>query len=264
MTFEKPLIIAHRGASALAPENTRAAFRRAVDDQADGIEFDVRLAKDGVPIVIHDANLRRLARIETRVADLTAEELSRIDVGTWFNRARPTRADEKFSVETVPTLADTFDLLRDFRGLLYVELKGSDSMLPALAAKVCELIRQTNRISDIIIKSFKLKAFETVKEILPEAKTAALFEPKILTILGKKRRILDEARRCGADEISLHYTLATKSFVRRARENNLQTVIWTADNPIWVKRAIDYGIKAIITNDPAKLLAERTRILREL
>ena len=259
MSSKKPLIIAHRGASANAPENTRAAFQKAIDDGADGIEFDVRLAKDGVPVVIHDPTLRRLAKIESRVADLTAGELSEIDVGSWFSRAYPKRAAQ-FSAETVPTLAGLFDFLSEYKGLLYVELKGADSIMPALAGKVCELIRQTGKTPNIVVKSFKLKALEIVKEIMPEVKTAALFEPKILTVLRKKKRILDEARKCGADEISLHYSLATKSFVRRARENDFSTVIWTADKTAWVKRAADYGIGAIITNDPAKLLAERERI----
>ena len=257
----KPRIFAHRGASAFAPENTFAAFQKAIDDGADGIEFDVRLAKDGVPVVFHDSDLKRLAKIEHRVSYYTAAELSKIDVGSWFNRVFPRKADDKFSTETIPTLAELFDFLRDYKGLLYVELKGGDSAISALAEVVCELISQTDLLPNIVIKSFNLEAVKLAKRILPEVKTAALFEPKILTILRKKKLILDEAAKCRADEISLHYSLATKSFVRRARENNLSTVIWTADSIAWVKRASDYGISAIITNDPAKLLAERERVL---
>ena len=257
----KPLIIAHRGASALAPENTFAAFQKAIDDGADGIEFDVRLSKDNVPVVFHDSTLQRLAKIENRVSDFTAEELNKIDVGSWFNRVFPRKADDKFSAETIPTLANLFEFLRDYKGLLYVELKSRDSTIPALAEAVCNAIRQTNLLPNIIIKSFNLEAVKIAKQLLPEVKTAALFEPKILTILRKKKLILDEAAKYNADEISLHYSLATKSFVRRARGNNFSTIIWTADKTVWVKRASDYGISAIITNDPAKLLAERDRIL---
>ena len=83
--MQKPLIIAHRGASALAPENTLAAFRRAIADSAEGLEFDVQLSKDNVPVVIHDFDLKRLGRREGFVKDFTAEELQRIDVGSWFN-----------------------------------------------------------------------------------------------------------------------------------------------------------------------------------
>ncbi len=262
MKSEKPLIIAHRGASAYAPENTFAAFRKAIASGANGIEFDVRLAKDGVPVVFHDATLQRLAKIKRRVSDCTAAELNKIDVGSWFNRAFPRRADEKFAAEIIPTLKQTLGFLREYEGLIYIELKGKDSTIPALAETVCDLIRQTNLLPVIVIKSFKLEAVKIAKRELPEIRTAALFQPKILRMLGRKRRILDAAQKCGADEISIHRSLATKSFVRRANEKNFSTVIWTADNPVWVRRALDFEIKAVITNNPARLLARREEILR--
>ena len=121
MKFDKPLIIAHRGASAFAPENTLAAFRRAIDDHADGIEFDVRLSKDHIPVVFHDADLRRLANIKNRVADFTAAELGEIDVGSWFNKAFPKRADSRFSDEKIPTFANLLKFLSDYKGSIYVE-----------------------------------------------------------------------------------------------------------------------------------------------
>lgn len=257
------MIIAHRGASAFAPENTFAAFQKAIDAGADGIEFDVRLSKDSIPVVVHDPTLKRLAKSERRVADLTAEELGATDVGSWFNRAFPRKADEKFAAETVPRLADLFDFLRDYRGKIYVELKGGDARMPPLAEAVCELIRRTNLLSPIVVKSFNLEGVRLVKKFAPEIRAAALFEPKILNLLRKKKRILEEAKRCGADEISLHYSLATKKFTRQARENNFSTVIWTADNPVWVGRAFERGIGAIVTNDPARLLAKRDAILRK-
>ncbi|MBV9957612.1 MAG: glycerophosphodiester phosphodiesterase, partial [Acidobacteria bacterium] len=85
------LIIGHRGASAAAPENTLVAFERAMADGADGVEFDVQLARDGVPVVIHDATLRRTGLKEGLIAELSSNELARTDVGTWFNRRFPAR-----------------------------------------------------------------------------------------------------------------------------------------------------------------------------
>ncbi len=114
----KPLIIAHRGASALAPENTFAAFRRAMEDKADGIEFDVRLAKDNVPVVFHDSTLNRLVKIDGRVSAFTSEELQKLDVGSWFNEKHPAEFDDKFSAETVPTLTRLLDFLIDYKGLI--------------------------------------------------------------------------------------------------------------------------------------------------
>src|SRR5258705_46647 len=116
-----PLILGHRGASALAPENTLAAFSRAMSDGADGIEFDVRLSRDQVPVVIHDATLNRTAGIDQPVSELTAAELRAVDVGSWFNRNEP--ATSPFACEKLPTLAQVFDLFSANRGVLYVEMK---------------------------------------------------------------------------------------------------------------------------------------------
>jgi glycerophosphoryl diester phosphodiesterase len=256
----KPLIIAHRGASAFAPENTFAAFQTAFDDGADGIEFDVRLAKDGVPVVFHDSTLQRLAKIEAQIADYTSEELNKIDVGTWFNEKFPAKANEKFSAETVPTLAQLLNFLSGYKNLIYVELKSEGAEIIQLVEIVCRLLQQTNLLPNIIVKSFNLTAVQLVKQILPETRTAALFEPTIQMILRKQKLILDAAQDCRADELSIHYSLATEKFVSQAVEQNLPVTIWTADNPAWVKRALNRGINAIITNNPVRLLKERSKI----
>ncbi|MDQ3712675.1 MAG: hypothetical protein M3388_10715 [Acidobacteriota bacterium] len=264
LLVRKPLIIAHRGASALAPENTFAAFERAIDDQADGIEFDVRLAKDGVPVVFHDSTLNRLGKIDGCVSAFTSEELQKLDVGSWFNDKNSRYFDKKFSAETIPTLWELFDFLVDYKGLIYVELKGKEAEIPPLAEAVCDLIGQTNLLPQIIIKSFKLEGVAIAKQILPEIRTAALFSPKILTLLGKKKRILKKAQACNADEISIHYSLATEKFVRRAEKKGFLVTIWTADNPVWVRRAFNLGINAIITNNPSRLSTIRDEILRKI
>src|SRR6185369_14957998 len=112
-----------RGASALAPENTLAAFRKAIADEAEGIEFDVRLAKDGTVVVFHDATLKRLSNRKSLVSSLTAEELQKIDDGSWFNQRRENPSDEDFSDETIPTLKQLLDFLKNYKGLIYIELK---------------------------------------------------------------------------------------------------------------------------------------------
>ncbi|HEX6626268.1 MAG TPA: glycerophosphodiester phosphodiesterase family protein, partial [Pyrinomonadaceae bacterium] len=106
-----PLIIGHRGASALAPENTLVAFERALDDGADGVEFDVRLARDRVPVVIHDATLRRTLLRDETVAALTSSELRRWDAGTWFTLRFPERARDDYHLARVPTLDETLGLV---------------------------------------------------------------------------------------------------------------------------------------------------------
>ena len=127
ISTNNPLIIAHRGASLIAPENTLAAFALAMESGADGIELDVRLSRDGVPVVIHDATLRRTGLREEAVARMDAKQLGEVDAGSWFNRAHPKRAREEYAREGVPTLDQVFRLLRDRDARLYVEMKfGAD------------------------------------------------------------------------------------------------------------------------------------------
>ena len=279
----KPLIIAHRGASHFAPENTLAAFRRAISDSAEGFEFDVQIAKDGVPVVIHDFDLKRLARREGLVKDFTSAELGEIDVGSWFNLRHKARANEAFSAETVPTFAQLLNLSEqpalagwssvgkedssehenqpahagcsDF--LLYVELKFADNEVEKLVETVGEMILQSEFLPQIKLNSFNLKAIKYAKENFPEIRTVALFEPEFRTVFRKQTSIFDAAQMHLADEISLHYSLATRKTVERARARNLPVTIWTVDQAVWVKRALDLGLEAIISNNPARLLAEK-------
>ena len=284
--MQKPLIIAHRGASHFAPENTLAAFRRAIADSAEGLEFDVQLSKDNVPVVIHDFDLKRLGRREGFVKDLTAEELQRIDVGSWFNLKNKSNADESFSAETVPMLSQLLKLSEqpalagwsstgsesssssenqpadagcsDF--LLYVELKFADNEVEKLVETVGEMILASEFLPQIKLNSFNLKAIKHAKEIFPAIRTVALFEPQFKTVFRKKTSIFDAAEAHLADEISLHYSLATRKTVERAKAQNLRVTIWTVDQIVWVKRAIKLGIEAIISNNPAHLLAEKHRL----
>lgn len=249
-----PLIIGHRGASAHAPENTLAAFQLAIDVGANGVEFDVQLAKDGVPVVIHDATLERTSLRFDKIADLTSKQLGEVDVGSWFNKKFPEKAKADFANERVPTLAQVLDLLNDTKGLIYIELKCSDTDFAPLAKTVCDVIRDSHLLPQIIVKSFKLAAIPVVRFHLPEVKTAALFEPKILDFLRRRKHILAIAHEFGAHQISLHYSLVTKKLVSLATEAQIPVTIWTADDLKWIKRCQKLGIKALITNDPAKLL----------
>jgi len=256
-----PLIIAHRGASKHAPENTLAAFKRAVDAGADGIELDVRLAKDGIAVVFHDSSLKRIAGRKGKIAHYTSTELGTIDAGSWFNRFAPKLADPAYKNENVPTLADTLEFLKDFKGLIYIELKCKEADTEQLAKAVTDVISNSKLLPQIIVKSFKLSAIPHVKRFCPSVRTAALFAPKIKNILRKDKHLLRLAEEAGADEISLHYTLATRKLMKKAAKRNIRVIIWTADNPRWIRRGIKLGLAAIITNDPARLLERRREVL---
>jgi glycerophosphoryl diester phosphodiesterase len=258
-----PLILGHRGASVVAPENTLAAFSRALRDGAEGIEFDVRLSRDGVPVVIHDASLRRTAFIDKLVSGLTSKELQNIDVGSWFTGARremrETSRDAAYSSERLPMLADVLELFTANDGLLYIEMKSDADEGAKIAAAVIKSVGESNIARQVVVESFDLSAIAEIKRIDSGIRTAALFEPKLSRPISTIRRLkmVDLALRAMADEIALHHTLAGASVVEKARECGLETVVWTVDDPQWLERARSLGIKALISNDPAKMVRHR-------
>lgn len=252
-----PLILGHRGSSATAPENTLAAFSQSIRDRADGIEFDVRLSRDGVPVVIHDATLKRTGRIDRPVSELTAAELPQVDVGSWFAEQRQTT--KTFAGETLPSLAQVFDLFATNDGVLYVEMKSDGDDGPALAAAVARSVRESEMNDRVVIESFDLSAILEVKRIDSGLRTAALFEPELLRPIATVRRMktVDAALAAGADEIALHHTLAGRRVVEKARGEGLEVVVWTVDEAHWVSRAVSLGVKALISNNPAEMVRHR-------
>lgn len=255
-----PRIIAHRGASALAPENTLAAFALALESGADGVELDVRLARDGIPVVIHDATLRRTGLRDGVVAELTSRELGQANVGEWFNRAHPQMAREKYRRELLPTLEQVFDLFKNANrtnnSVIYVEMK-ADKVRETnvdLSASLVQLINDYCFQSRVIVVSFSLKALTQIEQIDPSIRTGALFEPKRSAAgILSGRRLIASALDCGADEILLHHLMATRRLVGLAADRNLTPVVWTVDDPKWMNRAVRFGIQALITNNPAAM-----------
>jgi glycerophosphoryl diester phosphodiesterase len=253
---QRPLIIGHRGASAVAPENTLAAFSRALEDGADGIEFDVRLSRDGVPVVIHDASLKRTAQIDRLVGDLDASELQGCDVSSWF---RPAQSENKQFVGTVPSLAEVFELFRQTNALLYLEMKSDAVGETRLVETVVSEIHEAQIAVRVIVSSFDLDAVELVKRIDPEISTAALFEPKLSRPLSTLRRLkmIDLAIQHRANEIALHHSLVSPRVIRKAQQSSLPVVVWTVDEVGWIQRAHRLGVKALITNNPAAMITMR-------
>ena len=240
-----PLIIGHRGASAVAPENTMAAFREAIAVGADGIEFDVRLASDGVPVVIHDSTLRRTGGVNQRVADLSWQELSKVDVGGWF---RP----GSFVNETVPGLRELFDLFRSNHASLYLEMKcDSPAEYRPLAEACCELINEYAFKERVVVECFELPALKLLKGIDSDIKTAALFD-RVLT----EQSVITTATEIGAMAVALHHRLARKALVEKSKHAGFHVAVWTVDDPAWVQHAREIGIDALITNDPARMLRQ--------
>lgn len=245
-----PLVIGHRGASRFAPENTMAAFRLALDSGADGVEFDVRLTRDAIPIIIHDDNLRRTGNANARVAELSLEELKRFDVGVWRGPA--------FKGEPVPTLTELFDLFVD-EGLLYLEMKSDVATRQRLAEACCEYILNSGLKERVVVECFDLEAIAIVKSIDSSIRTAALFEPGLKALpITSGTKLVEKALAVGANEIALNHRLTNERTVMTAIEAGLKVVVWTVDEPRWIVNATNYGIEAVITNDPKLMLEARS------
>ena len=229
--MREPLIIGHRGASAVAPENTMAAFAAAIAAGADGIEFDVRLSLDGVPVIIHDDNLQRTHGLRKRIADLTVKELRSVNV---------------------PSLRDLFELMAGNSLILYLEIKDSAA---ALAERCCELVREFSFEERVIVECFDLNVLKPI-----DLTTAALFEPRIYP----DRNLIDRALGVGASVLALHHRLAKPPLVEKAKLAGLRIVVWTVDDPAWIARAHSLGIEAVITNDPATMIEASDRLRVQL
>jgi glycerophosphoryl diester phosphodiesterase len=234
-----PLIIGHRGASAVAPENTMAAFREAIAAGSDGIEFDVRLTRDGVPVIIHDNTLRRTAGLPHRIADLTLSELESLEVG-------------------VPTLTQLFTLFEENNLWLFLEIKVDfPSEHKPLAEACCRLIDAHSLKERVFVECFDLRVLQVIKNINSEIKTAALFQSTLSRPAVADERIIEEAKAAGASALALHHRLARQSLVQKALDADLRVAVWTVDDPAWIPRAKSIGIEALITNDPAAMLIAR-------
>src|SRR6185369_16925632 len=199
-----PLIIGHRGASAVALENTIAAFEAAIAAGADGIEFDVRLSRDGVPVIIHDDTLSRTHGVRRRVVDLTAAELRSVGV---------------------PSLRELFELMTGNSLLLCLEIKSRE---PELAELCCRLVREFGFDERVIVECFDLDVLRPI-----QLRTAALFEPRIYA----DRNLVEQALAVGATVLALHHRLAKAMLVEKAKAASLMVVVWTVDDPAWVARA---------------------------
>lgn len=217
-----------------------AAFREAIAAGSDGIEFDVRLTRDGVPVIIHDSTLRRTTGLPHRVANLTWPELENLNVG-------------------VPSLEQLFSLFEENDLGLYLEMK-SDSPVERepLAKACCRLINQYSFKARVFVECFDLPALEVVKQIDPEIKTAALFEPGLFkpSVLSDQL-ILNRATAIGASALALHHRIARGSLVQKAKDTGLAVAVWTVDDPTWIERARAMSIHALITNNPAVMLSHR-------
>jgi glycerophosphoryl diester phosphodiesterase len=266
---QKPLIIAHRGASGLAPENTLAAFKLACAMGATGIELDVHLSADGKPVVIHDRSLNRTTGARGAVARFTATQLRQLDAGSWFTRQlgfkpRTRKSVEiawnhyngklDFSGEGVPTLEEVFRLFATTQlQRYYVEIKGETPTKKDLLKATLALVQQFKLEDFVTLLSFDHRIIAEAKRLAPRVRTAATFAIIVNTI-ARQRSIIEAVKRANADEAALHFGLATRRVVKALQEQGIAVSVWTANHKIVLRRMASSGVDAIMTNYPNRLL----------
>jgi glycerophosphoryl diester phosphodiesterase len=233
-----PLILAHRGASAYAPENTLAAFRLAAEMGAEGIELDGKLSRDGAVVVMHDATVDRTSDGEGRVSDLTLAELKQLDAGRTF--------DARFAGERIPTLDEVFDAIGD-RLIVNVELTNYTTRGDGLEDRVVDLIVRRGLLERAMVSSFNPASLRRVKHIAPQVVCGLLYAPGVREAL---RRMVPRGSIRGLEAHHPHHSLIDARLIRYMRKRNLRVNTWTVNEADEMRRLIDLGVDAIMTDRP--------------
>jgi glycerophosphoryl diester phosphodiesterase len=235
------LAIAHRGASGYAPENTFAAFRRAIALGAGFIETDLQLTRDARLVAIHDATVNRTTNGQGAVHDMTLAELRRLDAGSWFG--------SEFAGERIPTIEEILEFANKHDVVFYLEMKPSGSWGGEHA--LISALRESREIARTVVISFDAAILAGVRKIEPTLMTGLLFE-------GHIPNPLDKAIEIGARQLAVRGDLVTPRLLKEARGHDLQVVCWTVNHPGHMRLLVQAGVDGIISDYPDRLL-ELTR-----
>lgn len=236
-SLSQPVIFAHRGASAHAPENTLAAFELALAQHADAIELDVKLSADGHVVVIHDATVNRTTGSQGRVKDLSLAQLKSLDAGSFFS--------ESYRGEKIPTLEEVFEAVGK-RTFINVELTNYTTPRDRLVEVVCALVKKFALQERVIFSSFFASNLSKSRAFLPEVPRGLL---ALNGWLGAWARSFGFA--FGRYQ-ALHPHLSDVSLqqVRRVHRLQRRIHVWTVNAPEDMRRLFGWGVDGIFTDDP--------------
>jgi len=234
-----PLIVAHRGSSARAPENTLAAFQQALRDRADAVELDIRMTSDDEIVVVHDVTLDRTTDGRGRVSHRSLSELKSLSAGSWFHR--------RFSSETIPTLTEVLDLLNGQMGVNIEIKKGPRRQHRRLIEQVVRIIDDVHASRYVMLSSFHYPSLEQVKALNSELTTGVLYHP----VSGLNRSAGSLAGRYGATYFICSQSALRQQTVANARAKHIMVGVYTVNSVSSLERAVRAGIDCVITNHPA-------------
>lgn len=236
-SLPQPVIFAHRGASAHAPENTIAAFEMALEEHADAIELDVKLSADGHVVVIHDMTVDRTTGAHGRVRDLSLADLRALGAGSFFS--------EKFQNEKIPTLEQVFEALGK-RTFINVELTNYNSPRDHLVESVCTLVKRFGLQERVMFSSFFALNLSKARSILPEVPRGLL---AFNGLLGAWARSFGFA--FGKYQ-ALHPNLkdTTRRQIQRVHRLKRRVHVWTVNEAEDMRRMFHWGVDGIFTDEP--------------
>lgn len=237
--IKTPIIIAHRGDSAHAPENTLFAFQAAVKKGAEAVEFDVKLSQDGQVVVIHDQTVDRTTNGQGDVRHLSLAQLKQLDAGVLYK--------DQYPPERIPTLDEVFESVGD-RLHMNVELTNYATPRDDLVEKVCTLVRRHQMQGRILFSSFFLRNLRQAQARLPEVPCGLLAWKGLL---GLPARTLGWQRNLYA--LHPHVTDVTASLVTRLHAAGMRLNTWTVNAVPEMERLLGLGVDGIFTDDPASL-----------
>ncbi|NBC65526.1 MAG: hypothetical protein GVY07_07740 [Bacteroidetes bacterium] len=234
------LVIAHRGASKYAPENTMAAFKLAHKMKADMIELDVQLSKDGIPVIFHDAKLDRHSNGKGSVASFLFNELHQMDAGNWFSI--------EYKGEKIPSLEQ---VLRWATGkiMVNIEIKKEsvgDLVKAGIEEKVSELVHKTGMEKNVIISSFDYRAIERIKKIAPKVLTGLLYHKQSSAKRGPDKLLRDYR----ADYFHCSRSEMNKKWCAQLNEFGKKYLIYTVNKKKQMKKWIEMGAYGIFSDKP--------------
>ena len=237
MKEKKPIIIAHRGASAFAPENTMAAFKKAYELNADGIEFDVKLSKDGEMVIIHDQTLDRTTNGHGKVIETKLKDLRSLDAGCSYS--------ESFAGERIPLLCEVLEEFSDF-STINIEITNYASITDGLANKICKLVKDMRLERNVIFSSFHPYNLLVVRNKLPQVPAALLALPGKSGNLTRSNLL----RWLSPDFIHPYYKDVTGEYIEKQHDKSRKVNVWTVDIESDIKKVFEDGVDGIITDNP--------------
>lgn len=245
-----PLILAHRGANKVAPQNTLPAFRKAVEFSADGIETDVHLTKDGEIVICHNYTVDDTSNGKGLIGDMTFAELRSLDFGSYFSG--------EFKGVTLPTLSELIEVVKNMT-LINIEIKAPKKKND-LVKKVLDEVYKFGIEKNTIISCFDPKCIRESKELAPEVKTGLLYETGDLGTEIMNFGVSAYCKQLNADAAHPQHILLTEEIVKDLHSNNLAVNPWTVNDYEDIKKYTAWGCDSLITNVPdycRKVLEEK-------